>query len=119
MLSNLAGPDGQWFESSRQRQTPYNFVVRIRPKQNTTLSVRLTEHEERVVRQLARRQRSTVSHVIRSAVSNLVQDEERKAHRPYDEVADLIGSVAGLPPDLSTSGKRHAETAWEKAGKRK
>jgi hypothetical protein len=82
--------------------------------------VRLTEDEERVVRQLARRQRSTVSHVIRSAVSNFVQNEERKTHRPYDEVADLIGSVAGLPPDLSTtSGERLAEMLREKAGKRK
>jgi len=81
----------------------YNFVVHVRLKQNTTVSVRLSKDEERVVRQLARRQRSTVSHVIRSAVSNLVQNEERKALRPYDEVADLIGSVAGLPPDLSTT----------------
>jgi len=35
--------------------------------------------------------------------------------RPYDEVADLIGSVPGLPSDLSTtSGKRIAEIVRER-----
>ena len=94
--------------------------MRARPKQSTTVSVRLSRDEERIVRQFARRQRSTVSHVIRSAVSSLVQSEERKPLRPYDEVADLIGSVAGLPSDLSaTSGERLAEIVREKARKRK
>ena len=94
--------------------------MRARPKQNTTVSVRLSRDEERIVRQLARRQRSTVSHVIRSAVSNLLQSEKRKPLRPYDEVADLIGSVAGLPSDLSaTSGDGLAEIVREKARKRR
>jgi hypothetical protein len=94
--------------------------MRARRDQNTTVSVRLSKDEERIVRQLARRQRSTVSHIIRSAVSNLVQSEERKPLRPYDEVADLIGSVTGLPPDLSvTSGEALAEIVREKAGKRR
>lgn len=84
------------------------------------MSVRLSKDEERIVRQIARRQKSTVSHVIRSAVSNLVQSEEQKPLRPYDRIADVIGSVAGLPPDLSaTTGQQLAELMQEKAGKRK
>lgn len=94
--------------------------MRARPKQDTTVSVRLTREEERVVRQLAKRQRSTVSHVIRSAVSDLVRREEQKPLRPYDQIADVIGSVAGLPPDLAvTTGEQLAEMMREKAGKRK
>ena len=98
----------------------YNFVMRSRPKQDTTVSVRITRDEERIVRQLAKRQKSTVSHVIRSAVSDLVRREEQKPVRPYDQIADVIGSVAGLPPDLAaTTGGQLAEMMREKAGKRK
>jgi VIT1/CCC1 family predicted Fe2+/Mn2+ transporter len=94
--------------------------MRARPKQDATVSVRITRDEERVVRQLAKRQRSTVSHVIRSAVSDLVRREERKPLRPYDQIADVIGSVAGLSPDLAgTTGEQLAEMMREKAGKRK
>jgi hypothetical protein len=65
-------------------------------------------------------QRSTVSHVIRSAVSDLVRREEQKPLRPYDQIADVIGSVAGLPPDLAaTTGEQLAEIVREKAGKGK
>ena len=84
------------------------------------VSVRLSREEERVVRQLARQRRSTVSNVIRSAVNHLVLSEEGKPLGPYDEVVDLIGSVTDLPPDLSTtSGERIAEIVREKAGKRR
>ena len=94
--------------------------MRERPKHDTAVSVRLSKDEERIVRQIARRQKSTVSHVIRSAVSTLVHSEEQKPLRPYDRIADLIGSVAGLPPDLSaTTGQQLAELMQEKAGKRK
>ena len=94
--------------------------MRARQKQSTTISVRLSEDEERVVRQMARRQRSSVSDVIRTAVSRLVESTEGKPSRPYDEIADLIGSVEGLPPDLSTNGgERFAEILREKARKRK
>jgi hypothetical protein len=98
----------------------YNFVMRARPKQDTTVSVRITRDEERVVRQLAKRQKSTVSHVIRSAVSDLVRREEQKPLRPYDQIEDVIGSVADLPPGLAaTTGGQLAEMMREKAGKRK
>lgn len=109
-----------WRDRLVKRGLYYNFVMRGRPKHDTAVSVRLSKDEERIVRQIARRQKSTVSHVIRSAVSNLVQSEEQKPLRPYDRIADLIGSVAGLPPDLSaTTGQQLAELMQEKAGKRK
>ena len=46
-----------------------------------------------------------------------VEDEATAAEdRPYDEIADLIGSVTGLPPDLSdSSGERFAEIVRQKA----
>jgi len=37
-------------------------------------------------------------------------EEERIVDRPYDDLADLIGSVTGLPADLSEgTGARFAE----------
>jgi hypothetical protein len=94
--------------------------MRARPRQNTTVSVRLSRDEELLLRQLARRRKSTVSHVIRSAVSDLVQTEAEKPIRPYDQIADLIGSVPGLPADLAaTTGDQIAELVREKARKRK
>lgn len=63
--------------------------MRARPKQDTTVRVR-------------------------------VRREEQKPLRPYDQIADVIGSVAGLPPDLAaTTGEQLAEFVREKAGKRK
>jgi len=84
------------------------------------VSVRLTTDEERVIRRLAKRQRSTVSHVIRTAVDHLVKSEEQKPPLPYDLIADLIGSVNDLDSDLSTkTGERFAEIVGAQAGKRK
>jgi hypothetical protein len=90
--------------------------MRIRQKQSTTISVRVSQEEESTVRRLARQQKSTVSDVIRDAVGSLVRSGKQKPPRPYDEIADLIGSVTGLPPDLSdASGERFAEIVREKA----
>jgi hypothetical protein len=90
--------------------------MRVRQKQSTTLSVRLSEEEEGTVRRLARQQQSTVSDVIRDAVMTLSRNGKQKPPRPYDEIADLIGSVTGLPPDLSdASGERFAEIVRQKA----
>jgi Arc/MetJ-type ribon-helix-helix transcriptional regulator len=85
---------------------------------DTTISVRLSGEQERAVRRYARRQRSSVSDVIRDAVRVLV-DQPLK-DRPYDDIADLIGSVSGLPSDLSErTGARFAEIVQEKAGRRR
>jgi len=85
---------------------------------DTTISVRVSGEEERVMRRYARRRRSSVSDVIRDAVRILVDQPAKD--RPYDEIADLIGSVSGLPADLSErTGARLAEIVQEKAGRRR
>jgi Arc/MetJ-type ribon-helix-helix transcriptional regulator len=93
----------------------------MRETQNkASISVRLTAEEERIVRLLAKRRRRTVSDVIRDAVADFVQQDGRTAYRPYDHIADLIGSVPGLPPDLSErSGDRFAAILHENAGRRR
>jgi len=86
---------------------------------DTTISVRLSGEQERTVRRYARRRRSSVSDVIRDAVRVLV-DQPAAKDRPYDDMADLIGSVSGLPADLSErTGARFAEIVQEKAGRRR
>ncbi len=91
--------------------------MRSRPKQDTTVSVRLGRDEERAVRRLARQKTSTVSDVIRDAVANAVRIEQ-EPYRPYDQLEDLIGCVPDLPPDLSSAGgERFAEMLREKAGR--
>ena len=92
----------------------YTFVMHVRQKQSTSVSVRLSQEEEVTVRRMARQQKSPVSDVIRDAVMNLGRNG--KPPRPYDQIADLIGSVTGLPPELSdASGERFAEIVSEKA----
>jgi hypothetical protein len=93
----------------------------MRDTQNkTTISVRLSADEERSVRLLAKRKRRTVSDVIRDAVAGIVEDDRKTISRPYDDISDLIGSVTGLPPNLSEgSGDQFAAILREKAGRRK
>jgi len=100
------------------RRLYYNFVMHDPKNKDTTISVRVSGEEERAVRQYARRRRSSVSDVIRDAVRVLV-DQPTKDH-PYDDIADLIGSVTGLPSDLSErTGARFTEIVQEKAGRRR
>ena len=96
----------------------YNFVMHEPKNKDTTISVRLSGEQERTVRRYARRRRSSVSDVIRDAVRVLVDQPAKD--RPYDEIADLIGSVTGLPSDLSEgTGARFAEIVQEKVGGRR
>src|SRR3954462_2003967 len=96
----------------------YNSVMRDPNTKDTTISVRISGEEERVVRRYARRRRSSVSDVIRDAVWILVDQPAKD--RPYDDMADLIGSVSGLPSDLSEgTGARFTEIVQEKAGRRR
>jgi hypothetical protein len=97
----------------------YISVMRGKQKQSTTISVRLNDDEESTVRGLARRQKSSVSDVIRDAVRVFVRNGVERPPRPYDEIADLIGCVTDLPSDLSeTTGDRFAEIVHEKARRR-
>jgi len=93
----------------------------MRETQNkSTISVRLTADEERIVRLLAKRRKRTVSDVIRDAVADFVVTDQKTAYRPYDEIADLIGSVSDLPAGLSErSGDKFAAILREKAGRRR
>jgi hypothetical protein len=97
----------------------YISVMRVPQNKNTTISLRLDGDQERAVRGLARRRKSTVSDMIRDAVANFVESEE-EPQRPYDQIADLIGSVTGLPADLSEgTGDQFAEIVRAKAGRRR
>lgn len=97
----------------------YVSVMRGPRRQNTTISVRLSDDEESTVRGLARRQKSSVSDVIRDAVRVFVRNGKERPPRPYDDLEDLIGSVTELPSDLSqSSGERFAEIVRQKAGRR-
>ena len=74
-----------------------------------TVSVRLDAEEERHLRRVARRQRTSVSEVVREAIGLMVR-EQRQTIRPFDEISDLVGVVHDLPSDLSEkTGQRFAE----------
>jgi Arc/MetJ-type ribon-helix-helix transcriptional regulator len=94
--------------------------MRAGQKHHTTISVRLSRDEERLVRRVARRRNTTVSDVVRDAVSRLAETDAQKRLSPYEQIADLIGLVSDLPADLSErTGERFAQIAREKAGRRK
>lgn len=84
------------------------------------VSVRLEPEEEQALRRIAKRRRTTVSEVIRDALSDLVEEAKKGPHRPYDRMAHLIGAVKGLPSDLSQrTGERFSEILREKARRRR
>ena len=66
-------------------------------------SVRLDAETESLLRRLARQKRLTKSAVIREAVASFARREKaaRARKTPYEAAAHLIGSIKGLPPDLS------------------
>lgn len=64
------------------------------------VSIRLEPEEERRLRLIARRRRTSLSEVVREAIAGLTETATSSA-RPYDHIADLVGSVTGLPDDLS------------------
>ena len=66
-------------------------------------SVRLDPKTESLVSRLARKRGQTKSEVIREALLALGRSEDRARRREtlYDSIAHVVGSVMGLPPDLS------------------
>jgi hypothetical protein len=65
-------------------------------------SVRLDAKTESLLRRLARQKRLTKSAVIREAVLNFAREEAARPRKtPFEAAAHLIGSIKGLPPDLS------------------
>ncbi len=72
-------------------------------------SVRLGPKTERLIERLAKKKSQTKSEVIREAIEVLARQEigPPAAGSPYETVADLVGCVAGGPPDLSErTGKK-------------
>lgn len=70
-----------------------------------TISVKIPEDLALKLTAVAEKRRESKSAVIRSALDNLVNSDERMpAHSCLDLAKDLIGAVAG-PSDLSHSDK--------------
>lgn len=71
-----------------------------------TLTVRLPDGLVAQIEAESRRRNLSKSDVVRE---RLTQGSQLRAGRPaqLDAIADLIGSVDGLPPDLSTRTKAH------------
>jgi hypothetical protein len=78
----------------------YILVMRDLQNKDTTTYIGANKEEERTVRR--------------------VLIDQPKDGRPYDEISDLIGSVKGLPADLSKgTDARFAEIVQQKAGRRR
>ena len=71
-----------------------------------TLTVRLPEPLAAAIEAEARGRRMSKSDVVRECLERGSSAAREPAVAPYD-IADLIGSVDGLPPDLGTRKKRH------------
>ncbi len=67
-------------------------------------SVRLDPETEHILESLARQRAQTKSQVLRQAIRSLAKSEGRatKGASPFERVADLVGSIGGGPPDLSS-----------------
>ena len=68
-----------------------------------TLSVRLDEETKKLLAKMAHSRHISRSELVRQAIHALAKEEAAAGTvRPYELVKDLIGSIHGLPPDLST-----------------
>src|SRR5438034_11398619 len=71
-----------------------------------TLTVRLPEPLAAAIEAESRGRRMTKSDVVRERLERAPTTAREPGAAPY-EIADLIGSVDGLPPDLSVNKKRY------------
>lgn len=71
-----------------------------------TLTVRLPDPLAAAIEAEARARRMSKSDVVRERLERAAPALREADAPPYD-IADLIGSVAGLPADLSTRKKRY------------
>ena len=73
------------------------------------ITLRIDDATRRRLARLARQAKTTQSHVVREAIEAWVAGHESPSSA-YEGLADLIGTVKGADPGLSTSsGKRFAE----------
>lgn len=75
-----------------------------------TLSVRLPEVLASEIEAESRGRKLSKSDVIRERLSGAVRSGRRRI-APLDAIADLIGSVDGLPADLSSRTKRYLRSS--------
>ena len=71
------------------------------------LTVRLPEHLAAQIEAEARERNMSKSDVVRDWLS--LARLRQRCSAPLDTISDLIGSVDGLPADLSARKKRHLE----------
>jgi Arc/MetJ-type ribon-helix-helix transcriptional regulator len=72
-----------------------------------TLTVRLPDAVVSEIEEESRKRKVSKSDVVRDRLTSPARSRRRTA----DSIADLIGSVRGLPPDLSSRKKKYLETA--------
>jgi Arc/MetJ-type ribon-helix-helix transcriptional regulator len=74
-----------------------------------TLTVRLPEALVAQIESESRRRRLSKSDVVRERLASAPRSRRSKP-APLDQIADLIGSVDGLPSDLSRHAKRYLKS---------
>lgn len=74
-----------------------------------TLTVRLPEALVAQIEAESRGRKLSKSDVVRERLS-VAAGSSRRRHAPLDAIADLVGSVDGLPPDLSARKKAYLKT---------
>jgi Arc/MetJ-type ribon-helix-helix transcriptional regulator len=72
-----------------------------------TLTVRLPDAVVSEIEEESRKRKVSKSDVVRDRLTS----PARSRRRTTDSIADLIGAVRGLPPDLSSRKKKYLETA--------
>lgn len=70
-----------------------------------TLTVRLPEALVAQIEAESRERKLSKSDIVRERLSRVEQDDRRPAS--YEAIADLIGSIDGLPPDLGARKKHY------------
>jgi Arc/MetJ-type ribon-helix-helix transcriptional regulator len=75
----------------------------------TTLTVRLPEPLVAEIETESRGRRCSKSDIVRERLQRAARPARRRS-APLDTITDLIGSVDGLPADLSARRKRYLKT---------
>ncbi|MBZ0170354.1 Ribbon-helix-helix protein, copG family [Candidatus Methylomirabilis lanthanidiphila] len=81
------------------------------------ISVRLQEPLLKQLNREARKRRIRRSDLVREALEAFLSGEVARVDSlPYERVRDLVGSLAGGPPDL---GEQHRKYLWDLIGERR
>jgi hypothetical protein len=74
-----------------------------------TLTVRLPDALASEIESESRRRKLSKSDVVRERLSSVVGARDRSSST-FDAIADLVGSLDGLPKDLSTRKKKYLKS---------